>query len=46
MSAESTVIRNYLETLVSTLWGKQSKINKDLFLALSILDRDHYGLKS
>jgi ATP-dependent Lon protease len=44
MSAESTVVRNYLDWLLSIPWGKNSKINKDLDRAQEILDNDHYGL--
>jgi ATP-dependent Lon protease len=44
MSAESTVVRNYLDWLLSIPWGKNSKINKDLGRAQEILDNDHYGL--
>jgi ATP-dependent Lon protease len=44
MSAESTVVRNYLDWLLSIPWGKNSKINKDLDSAQEILDNDHYGL--
>jgi ATP-dependent Lon protease len=44
MSAESTVVRNYLDWLLSIPWGKNSKINKNLGRAQEILDNDHYGL--
>jgi ATP-dependent Lon protease len=44
MSAESTVVRNYLDWLLSIPWGKNSKIKKDLDRAQEILDDDHYGL--
>ncbi len=44
MSAEATVVRNYLDWLLSIPWGKKSKIKKDLVLAQSVLDLDHYGL--
>src|SRR6516165_7685313 len=44
MSAESTVVRNYLDWLLSIPWGKSSKIKKDLGRAQEILDSDHYGL--
>ena len=44
MSAESTVVRNYLDWLLSIPWGKNSKIKKDLGHAQEILDNDHYGL--
>ena len=42
MSAEATVVRNYLDWLLSIPWGKKSKIKKDLVLAEQILDGDHY----
>jgi ATP-dependent Lon protease len=45
MSAEATVVRNYIETLVNLPWRKRSKISKDLRAAQEILDRDHYGLE-
>src|SRR4249919_2185520 len=44
MSAEATVVRNYIEALVSLPWKKRSKINKDLVAAEEVLDKDHYGL--
>lgn len=44
MSAEASVVRNYIETLVSLPWRKKTKISKDLAAAESILDADHYGL--
>src|SRR5262249_34314595 len=44
MSAESTVVRNYLDWLLSIPWGKNSRIKKDLDRAQEILDNDHYGL--
>ena len=44
MSAESTVVRNYLDWLLSIPWAKHSKIKKDLKLAQEVLDNDHYGL--
>jgi ATP-dependent Lon protease len=44
MSAEATVVRNYLDWLLSIPWGKKSKIKKDLALAEQILDADHFGL--
>jgi ATP-dependent Lon protease len=44
MSAEATVVRNYLDWLLSIPWGKKSKIKKDLHHAEQILDTDHYGL--
>src|SRR6266446_1890265 len=44
MSAESTVVRNYLDWLLSIPWAKRSKIKKDLNFAQEVLDNDHYGL--
>ncbi|MGA7487241.1 MAG: endopeptidase La, partial [Xanthobacteraceae bacterium] len=44
MSAESTVVRNYLDWLLSIPWAKHSKIKKDLKLAQEVLDNDHFGL--
>jgi ATP-dependent Lon protease len=44
MSAESTVVRNYLDWLLSIPWAKRSKIKKDLKLAQEVLDNDHFGL--
>src|SRR5829696_5556832 len=44
MSAEATVVRNYLDWLLGIPWGKRSKIKKDLKGAQEILDADHYGL--
>jgi ATP-dependent Lon protease len=44
MSAESTVVRNYLDWLLSIPWGRSAKIKKDLGRAQEILDSDHYGL--
>jgi ATP-dependent Lon protease len=44
MSAEATVVRNYLDWLLSIPWGKKSKIKKDLASAQSLLDAEHYGL--
>src|SRR5436190_1971774 len=44
MSAESTVVRNYLDWLLSIPWTKRTKIKKDLKLAQEVLDNDHYGL--
>ncbi|MBV8429046.1 MAG: endopeptidase La, partial [Hyphomicrobiales bacterium] len=44
MSAESTVVRNYLDWLLSIPWGRRSKIKRDLRLAQETLDADHYGL--
>ncbi len=45
MSAEATVVRNYVETLVGLPWKKRTKISKDLAAAEKILDADHYGLE-
>jgi ATP-dependent Lon protease len=45
MSAEATVVRNYLDWLLSIPWNKKSKIKKDLTLAEQILDGDHFGLE-
>jgi ATP-dependent Lon protease len=45
MSAEATVVRNYLDWLLGIPWGKRSKIKKDLVGAQTILDDDHYGLE-
>jgi ATP-dependent Lon protease len=45
MSAEATVVRNYLDWLLSIPWNKKTKIKKDLKLAQEILDNDHYGLE-
>jgi ATP-dependent Lon protease len=44
MSAESTVVRNYLDWILSIPWGKRSRIRKDLSEAEKMLDNDHYGL--
>jgi ATP-dependent Lon protease len=44
MSAEATVVRNYLDWMLSLPWGKKSKIKKDIRLAETILHEDHYGL--
>ncbi len=45
MSAEATVVRNYLDWMLSIPWGKKSRIKKDLGLAQKVLDDDHYGLE-
>src|SRR5689334_10471532 len=45
MSAEATVVRNYIETIVNLPWKKKSKISKDIKAAQDILDKDHYGLE-
>ena len=44
MSAEATVVRNYIDTLVNLPWKKKTKINSDLTNAEKVLDEDHYGL--
>ena len=44
MSAEATVIRNFIDTLVNLPWKKKTKINNDLTNAEKVLDEDHYGL--
>ena len=45
MSAEATVVRNYIDTLVGLPWKKKSRVSKDLGEAEKILDKDHYGLE-
>src|SRR5262249_56011723 len=45
MSAESTVVRNYLDWLLAIPWAKRSKIKNDLKLAQEVLDNDHFGLE-
>ncbi|MCP5450510.1 MAG: endopeptidase La [Gammaproteobacteria bacterium] len=45
MSAEATVVRNYIDWLVSVPWKKRTKIHHDLSLAEGILEADHYGLE-
>jgi ATP-dependent Lon protease len=45
MSAEATVVRNYLDVLLGLPWGKKSKLKKDLVEAEAVLDSDHYGLE-
>jgi ATP-dependent Lon protease len=45
MSAEATVVRTYIDTLVNLPWRKKSKISKDLPAAQETLDTDHYGLE-
>jgi ATP-dependent Lon protease len=45
MSAEASVVRNYLEWLVGVPWDKRTKVRKDLNLAQQVLDEDHYGLE-
>jgi ATP-dependent Lon protease len=44
MSAEATVIRNYLDVLLGLPWGKKSKLKRDISSAQEILDADHYAL--
>jgi ATP-dependent Lon protease len=44
MSAEATVVRNYLDWLLSIPWNKRSKVKKDLASAQEVLDADHFGL--
>jgi ATP-dependent Lon protease len=44
MSAEATVVRNYLDWLLGIPWGRRSKIKKDLIGAQAVLDNDHFGL--
>ncbi len=44
MSAEATVVRNYLDWMLGIPWGKKSKIKKDLTAAQLVLDDDHFGL--
>ncbi|KHK92030.1 endopeptidase La [Novosphingobium malaysiense] len=44
MSAEATVIRNYLDVLLGLPWGKKSKLKRDISSAQDILDADHYAL--
>ncbi len=45
MSAEATVVRNYVDWLVSVPWKKKSKIRRDLAQAEQVLEEDHYGLE-
>lgn len=45
MSAEATVVRNYLDVMLAVPWKKTTKINKSLEDAIRILDEDHYGLE-
>ena len=45
MSAEATVVRNYLDWLTSVPWKKRGKVKKDLTVAQGVLDKDHYGLE-
>mgnify|MGYP001003020270 CR=1 FL=1 len=45
MSAEATVVRNYIDALVALPWKKKSKINTNLKAAEEVLEKDHYGLE-
>jgi ATP-dependent Lon protease len=45
MSAEATVVRNYIDVLVGLPWKKKTKISKDLAAAEAVLEEDHYGLE-
>ncbi|MGB0718903.1 MAG: endopeptidase La [Bdellovibrionales bacterium] len=45
MSAEATVVRNYLDWLLNVPWGKRTRTKKDIRQAQKILDQDHYGLE-
>ncbi|WP_426699788.1 endopeptidase La [Rhodanobacter sp. Col0626] len=45
MSAEATVVRNYLDWLVGVPWKRRSKVRKDLQMAQEVLDADHFGLE-
>jgi len=45
MSAEATVVRNYIDTVVSLPWKKKTKVSADLANAEKVLDADHYGLE-
>ncbi len=45
MSAEATVVRNYLDWVLSVPWNKRSRVKKDIKAALKVLDKDHYGLE-
>ena len=45
MSAEATVVRNYLDVLLGLPWGKKSRLKKDIAAAQAILDSDHYALE-
>ncbi len=44
MSAEATVVRNYLDWMLSVPWGKRTRVKKDIVRAEEILNEDHYGL--
>lgn len=45
MSAEATVVRNYIDCMVNVPWKKRSKISKDIKAAEDVLEKDHYGLE-
>ncbi|MFD0979272.1 endopeptidase La [Tropicimonas aquimaris] len=45
MSAEATVVRNYLDWMLSIPWGTKSRVKKDLVRAQAVLDNDHYSLE-
>ncbi|MBA3903432.1 MAG: endopeptidase La [Rhodocyclaceae bacterium] len=45
MSAEATVVRNYIEILIGLPWKKKNRVSKDLAAAEKVLDKDHYGLE-
>ncbi|WP_434621978.1 endopeptidase La [Tabrizicola sp. M-4] len=45
MSAEATVVRNYLDWLLGVPWGVKSRVKKDLHKSQEVLDKDHYGLE-
>ncbi len=45
MSAEATVVRNYIDTLIGLPWKKKSKVNNDLAFAEKVLEDEHYGLE-
>jgi len=45
MSAEATVVRNYLDWMLSVPWGKKSRVKKDIAQAQMVLDTDHFGLE-
>ncbi|MDB5736864.1 MAG: endopeptidase La, partial [Sphingomonas bacterium] len=45
MSAEATVVRNYLDVLLGLPWGKKSKLKQDIAAAEKVLDEDHYALE-
>lgn len=45
MSAEATVVRNFLDWMLSVPWSKRSRVKKDIKQAQKVLDKDHYGLE-